>query len=119
MVIFDGYRNSTKDHEHLRRQQSSKKRENNISINSDIQTTGNQDTFFANIEHKVSFIGELLLRLENNGHSVLRCPADADTVVVAKAMNLCKNKQPVTIVAKDTDILFMLIYHWEDGLAGV
>ena len=34
-------------------------------------------------------------------------------------MNLCKNKQPVTTVANDTDILVMLIYHWEDGLAYV
>ena len=116
VVISDGYRNSTKDHEHLRRQKSSKKRENEISINPDIQTTSNQDAFFANVENKVSFIGELSLRLENEGHSVLHCPADADTTVVAKAMNLCKDKHPVTIVVNDTDILVMLMYHWEDGL---
>ena len=90
-----------------------------ISINPDIQTTSNQDTFFANIENKVGFIGGLSLRLENEGHSVLRCPANADTTVVAKAMNLCKNKQPVSIVVNDTDILVILIYHWEDGLADV
>ena len=107
VVIFNRYRNSTKD----RRQQSSKKRKNKISINPDIQTTSNQDTFFANVEDKVSFIGELSLWLENERHSVLCCSADTDTAVVAKAMNLCKNKQPVTIVANDTGILVMLIYH--------
>ena len=117
VVILDGYSNSTKDHEHLCCQQSSKKRENKISINPDIQTTSNQDTLFAKVENKVSLIGELSLRLENEGQSVLHCPADANTMLVAKAMNLCKNKQPVMVVAKDTDILVMLIYHWEDGLA--
>ncbi|CAH1113074.1 unnamed protein product [Psylliodes chrysocephalus] len=48
--------------------------------------------------------------LEANGHTVIHATDDADTLIVRTALTLAEEKH-VTVVADDTDILVLLIYH--------
>lgn len=50
--------------------------------------------------------------LQGRGHSVLHAEGDADTMtlIVKEALNIAQEKH-VTVVADDTDILILLLYH--------
>ena len=118
-VIFDGYASSTKDHEHLRRLTCAKKRANSISLKLDNKAYHDQAAFLANTDNKVAFIRELALYLGTAGHAITCCNADGDTTVVKTALNLARNDQSVRVVANDTDILVMLIHHWDNTMADI
>ncbi|KAK6175983.1 hypothetical protein SNE40_014355 [Patella caerulea] len=119
VIVFDGYDASTKDHEHKRRLLNAKKRANNITIEVDNEVHEDQSAFFTNVHNKTAFIRELAEMLKTDGHAVTICNADADTVIVQKALNFAKNEQNVTVVANDTDVLIMIIYHWTDEMSDI
>ncbi|KAK6192248.1 hypothetical protein SNE40_003750 [Patella caerulea] len=116
VVIFDGYESCTKDHEHQRRMIKSKSLANTISIKLDAPAYRDQSAFLANVENKKSLIDEISRSLELKNIKVVKCTADADTRVVHEALDYAANDQSVIVVANDTDILIMLLYHWKPGM---
>ena len=53
------------------------------------------------------------------GHTVINCPEDADTKVAAAAIDNTAADTPVTVIADDTDILCLLIYHFKEHMADI
>ncbi|KAG0714116.1 hypothetical protein GWK47_014761 [Chionoecetes opilio] len=53
--------------------------------------------------------------LKDEGHDVRQSIGDADTQIVLAALEYAskEDKRPVTVVANDTDILVLLMFHWE------
>ena len=118
-VVFDGYHNkSTKSHEHLRRNFVSQSC--NVNICADNQVPFTQDRFLSNTENKVGLIKFLSLHLQEEGISIINCPGDADSTIVETALEIAqKNLGPVTVVADDTDIVVMLVHHWQENMSEV
>ena len=114
-VLFDGYEDhSTKDHEHKRRQTG--KVSAAILIAENAQVHRDQQAFFSNENNKTNFISLLTTHLRSIGHHVEVSRGDADTLIVSSALEFARNGQAVTGVAKDTDVLIMLVYHWRNGM---
>jgi hypothetical protein len=44
---------------------------------------------------------------------------DADTLVVKQALEIARKGQVVTVLANDTDVLVMLVYHFQASMADV
>ena len=108
-VLFDGYEyDSTKDHEHKRRQTG--KVSASIVIAENAQVHRDQQAFFSNEKNKTNFISLLTTHLRGIGHQVEVSCGDAYTLIVSSALEFAWNGQ--TFVAEDTDVLIMLVYHW-------
>ena len=108
-VIFDGYSSpSIKDHEHHRR---SGKCAPDVVIEEERTAYFDQSTFLANEHNKKCFIDFLTSSLQKAGHTVQQAHDDADTLIVQTALEYAKLRQPVIVVANDTDILVLLVYH--------
>ena len=69
-----------------------------------------QQAFFSNEKNKTNFICLLTMHLRSTGHQVEVSCGDADTLIVSSALEFAWNGQ--TVVAEDTDVLIMLVYHW-------
>ena len=119
IVVFDGYPElTTKDHEHQRRK-SDRLSAATIELNPSRRQYKDQEAFFANIANKVGFIAMLTDHLQANGHIVKQAQADANTLIVSTALDFAKNQQTVEVIANDTDILIMLLYHWQVDMANI
>jgi len=46
-------------------------------------------------------------------------PDDADTLIAATALDLARQQTPVTVVAEDTDVLLLLVHHFQSSMADV
>lgn len=92
---------------------NAKKKVTIISLKLDTKAHDDQTAVFVNVENKVQFIQELTHHLVENVHSVTFCYGDADTIIVPSALDLARNEQSVEFVADDTEILILLIFHWE------
>jgi len=57
--------------------------------------------------------------LQSDGQSVRNSAGDADTIIVAKALQIVSEGKEVNVVADDTDVLILLMYHWIDSMADV
>ena len=112
-ICFDGYNGpSTKDHEHIRRRAGSKIAANiNIVINHTAHN--NQDAFLNNIYNKKQFISLLCDYLERDNQHVHQCTGDADVLIVSVALQLARDGCKTTVHAKDTDLIVLLLYHWD------
>ena len=103
-MVFDGYEEqSTKCHEHNRRQTG------NVSaaiilIAENAQAHRDQPAFFSNEKNETNFISLLTT------HEVSR--GDADALNVCSPLEFAQNGQTVTVVAEDTGVLILLVYHW-------
>ena len=49
----------------------------------------------------------------------MRCKGDADTHIVKEALVFAYEGRSVTIVADDTDVLILLMYHWDPSMANI
>ena len=118
-VVFDGYDTpSTKDQEHLRRCLVPLSRL--VKIENSIRAPYSQDKYLTLKENKVAFIKYLSLHLTNAGVHVINCFGDADCTIVKTAMETArKNEGPVLVVADDTDIVVMLLYHWNFTMSDI
>ena len=118
-VVFDGYRfgPSTKDHEHVRR--SSLKMSATVTVSCNIEAHVNPQAFLANTANKDAFIVLLIESFQANGLIVTQASGDADTLVVNTALQLASTGHHATVVADDTDILVLLVYHWKPSMAPV
>jgi len=118
IVVFDGYECavSTKDHEHKQRLAKARKVAPDITLTLDTPVTDDQQAFLANQKNKVSFIKLLSSCLRMKGFVVIEAEADADTDIVATALNKAANQQSVAVAADDTDILVLLVHHLNDEM---
>ena len=115
-VLFDGYEyDSTKDHEHKRRQTG--KVSASIVIAENAQVHRDQQAFFSNEKNKTNSISLLTTHLRGTGHQVEVSCGDADTLIVSSALEFAWNGQ--TVVAEDTDVLIMLVYHWRNCMEDI
>lgn len=119
VIVFDGYGDgpSTKDHEHQRR---SGKRAAFVKVSEAVAVYSHQQAFLANEENKSQFIALLTRYLQDEGHEVCQSAGDADTQIVSSALQLASvTNQSVTVVADDTDILVLLLYHFKSELSDI
>ena len=74
-----------------------------------------QEKFLSNENNKTSFITLISKYLEKDDQTLIKCDGDADTSIVSAAIRLAspKTNNPVIVVADDTDIVIMLLYHWK------
>ena len=119
VIVFDGYGDgpSTKDHEHQRR---SGKRAAFVKVSEAVAVYSHQQAILANEENKSQFIALLTRYLQDEGHEVCQSAGDADTQIVSSALQLASvTNQSVTVVADDTDILVLLLYHFKSELSDI
>ena len=114
-VVFDGYDDplSTKTHEHARRKGLSSA-DVNISDLS-IRVTVKKKAFLGNPHNKMELIRILRDRFALSGITTEQSVGDADVLVVEKALSLAST-ECITVVADDTDIFVLLMYHWNSTL---
>jgi hypothetical protein len=77
----------------------------------------NQGAFLANEGNKKAFVDYLISQLRVHGYVVHQAVNDADTLIVHTALQIAQNNVPVTVVANDTDILVLLVYHFQSPMA--
>ena len=117
-VVFDGYCSgpSTKDHEHIRRKS---KVAVSVTISAEATVHANQAVFLSNSENKSGLIKLLMKRLSDVGVAVDQTTGDADTLICSTAIHKATNGEAVTVVADDTDVLVLLVHHWQPFMAEV
>ena len=57
--------------------------------------------------------------MEANSHVTKQSRYDADCIIVKCALQLATEGNVVTVVAEDTDILVLLMYHWNMSMADI
>ena len=116
-IVFDGYENGpyVKDHEHKRR---AGKVSAFVKLSDlDMMATCNQEIFLKNDKNKTQFISALSYQLRMEGHDVRNSIGDADTQIVSAALEyVSDSEKEVIVVASDTDILVLLMFHWKLGM---
>ena len=110
-IVFDGYDDklSIKATEHKRR--SLQSTSPNVNVTENMILTTNRETFLNNHVNKDQFIKLLCKKLLQSGINILQSKGDADVLIIKKAIEEA-TKYGVDVVAEDTDILILLIYHW-------
>ena len=110
-VVFDGYEQgpSIKDHEH---QRHVKKVCADIQLSESMESYKNQEVFLANEKNKHQFILLISRYLKDDGQVVHQSTGDADTMIVRCALQYAIEGSEVNVVADDTDVLVLLMYHW-------
>eukprot|EP00794_Sanderia_malayensis_P019666 gene19666-21613_t len=118
-IVFDGYKDeSTKSHEHLRR--NCDPQSCNVNICAENQVPFTQDRFLSNTKNKAALIGFLSHHMKEHGIFTINCPGDADSAIVETAIQAAKkNLGSVTVVADDTDIAVMLVHHYQENISEV
>ena len=118
-IVFDGYSHglSTKDHEHIRR--SAKQSNKEVHFTESTKCSIKQDVFLANSTNKSRFITMLSKNLRGAGNRVVECEEDADTQIVRCALELATTGVQVNVVADDTDVALLLLYHWNETMADI
>ena len=118
VIVFDGYLNgpSTKDHEHDIR---SVKCAPDVTLADNLLAFSNQPAFLSNERNKKAFVDNLMGEFSRHGYGATQASQDADTLIVSTALQIAKSAVPVSVVATDTDILALLIYHFNDSMADV
>jgi hypothetical protein len=71
-----------------------------------------QEAFLSNERNKGSFVKLLIDSLKSAGHIVYQAADDADTMVAQVAIQLAARKQVVSVIANDTDVLWLLLTHF-------
>ena len=66
-----------------------------------------------NSKNKAKFTELLSRHLANDGHDIRNSKGDADALIISTAIQYTKKQDnEVVVVANDTDVLVLLIYHW-------
>ena len=115
-VVFDGYENgpSTNDHENQRRITKSTA---NITINENMVVHRDLVQFLAN-SNKLQLISLLRKDISAAGHSIKQAPDAADTLKASCALDIA-SEESVVVVADNTDILILLLYHFKSGMKDI
>ena len=112
-VVFDGYEAgpSTKDHEHGCRSVKNRGAVEFI-FNKETKVKANQDAFLSNEKNKARFIKMLSEFLIADRQTVGNCKEDADTKIVKCVIDFAEHCD-VNVVANDTDVALLLLFHWK------
>ena len=115
-IIFDGYDDSTsiKSNEHMRRT-GSKGSAQNVIIRDENEVPYSKERFLSNTNNKTELIALLSEYLTKDNQDVYICNGDAYTKIVATCLEIAKDV-PVVVVADDTDVAVMLLYHWSEDI---
>jgi hypothetical protein len=110
-IVFDGYDNGPciRDHEHKRR---SGKRSANVTVTTNSKVSVSLELFLKNGRNKSQLIELLSSQLAREGHDIRNSSGDADTLIVSTAIEYASKNKEVVVVASDTDILVLLMFHW-------
>lgn len=113
-VVFDGYGSgpSTKDAAHLRRK-NGLKTTNDVQFEDDMFVADTREAFLKNEVNKQRFINRLSKALEDSGIEVIQEDGDADCCIVRTVLQKA-TAFPTTLVANDTDLLILLLYHTQE-----
>ena len=57
--------------------------------------------------------------LKEDGQIVHNSTGDADTMIIKCALRFAIRRNEVNVVADDTDVLILLIYHWKPSMADI
>ena len=116
VIVFDGYDDeSTKSHEHLRRNYVPQSTFLKIDVYNAVPFT--QDRYLSCIENKAEFIKFVSTILRQSGIEVHNCSGDADSSIVVKSLDRASLQNgPIHVVADDTDIVIMLLHHWKPDI---
>ena len=57
--------------------------------------------------------------MEENSQVVCQSAGDADRMIVQRALQLAMEGNVVTVIADDTDILVLLMYHWKENMSDI
>ncbi|CAB4029738.1 Hypothetical predicted protein [Paramuricea clavata] len=117
-IVFDGYGQgpTIKDHEHQRR---IGKTCADIQLSENIMANSDQQTFLSNEKNKSQFIALLNRCLEADGQILHNSAGDADTLIVETALLFPRQEREVKVVADDTHVLILLMYHWNANMADI
>jgi len=121
-VVFDGYEScaSIKDHEHQRRSGLVTSVAPARNLTDDSTQIGAQEPFLANVCNKKALINLLKGCFARTDIKVSQAVGDADTEIVSVALRLASAAtDPVAVVAEDTDIIVLLLYHWQSTMSDV
>jgi hypothetical protein len=118
IIVFDGYNSgpSVKDQEHVRR---AKNCSPVIDLNESNPIYKNQSAFLMNARNKQSLVQLLSVYFQQQNYEVRHAENDADTVIVGCAIQLARQLIPVTVIADDTDVLVLLVYHFQSEMADI
>ena len=122
IVVFDGYgeASSTKDHEHKRRAGKVAKVAPDILITPSLTINFDQEAVLANTTNKRQFIELLMQYMNKLGIVCKQSHGDADTDIVANALEAATADQvPAVVFAEDTDVFALLVYHWKPHMADI
>ena len=113
-IVFDGYESaSTKSVEQKRRGKRFQKSPD-VDVKEDLIVPFTQEKFLSNTNNKVQLIKMLSQYLKDDGNKVINCSSDADSTISYTALDLATTgEKEVVLIADDTDIFVMLIYHWK------
>lgn len=117
-IVFDGYGNgpTVKDHEHTRRARKSSP----AVVFDDLTVVyKDQEAFLANEENKTRFLHILSQQLLSNGYDIHQATSDADTDIVRIALEIADRKRSVVVIANDTDVLVILLHHFNDNMGDI
>ena len=117
-IVFDGYEQgpSIKDHEYQLRVSRTCA---DIQLSECMEAHNNQQIFLSNKTNKIKFISLLSHYLRADAQTVYNSSGDADTTIVTCALQFATQGNGVIIVADDTDIMVLLIHHWNTNMADV
>ena len=114
VVVFDGYENSTKSQTQAKRGNTTK---GSVEVSNQVRSPVDRATFLGNYSNKERFIKFLSPKLSNAGIKTVQAPTDADTTIVKVAFDqssYAENVNKVVVMADDTDILCILMHHYQE-----
>jgi hypothetical protein len=117
-VVFDGYTDekSTKSHEQIRRSSSAAA---HVTISEELNVTMSSNSFLQNDRNKTQLIKLISKHFRGAGYRTVECTGDADISIVKTALDLATKEESVTVIADDTDVLVLLLYHWKTGMGPI
>ena len=77
-----------------------------------------QSKYFTLRENKIELIKYLSQKFSEAAIDVVTCRDDADTEIVRLAVRRAK-ESAFPVVADDTDVAVMLLYHWQEGMKDI
>ena len=84
-----------------------------------MEAHNNQQVFPSDKKNKIQLISLLGHYLKANAQVVHNSSGDADTMIVSCALQFAGQGNDVIVVADDTDLLVLLIHHWNPSMADV
>ena len=119
-IVFDGYESaSTKSVEQKRKDKRFQKCPD-VDVKENIIVPFTQETFISKSNNKVQLIEMLSQYLKDDENEVINCSGDADSTICHTALDLATTgEKKFVLIADDTDIFVMLIYHWKSKMKNI